>query len=183
MGQYISPEDEEDAGEEGQAPKFSLVENPEFEHPNQRELLSKNLSGYTHLLPYLLRQGRTTWYDPSPGGQKLGDEDEEEEEEPPEEAPEEGEEGAEGAEEVVKKKKLKAKLETGPPVFNPITEDQEVAKDVPAWIVKASQTCLPQNGITKICSTLWPGAVCLVQKDKSENFYVGDGVTKGIEFT
>ncbi|XP_055336451.1 radial spoke head protein 6 homolog A-like isoform X2 [Paramacrobiotus metropolitanus] len=174
IGQYIPPE-EEDETEGG--PKFTLMEDPDFEHPKLNEILSNSLSGYGHTLPYILRQGRCTWWDPSPGAKPAGEEEEEEAEEPEEPQPEEGEEAAD--EKPKKKRKLKAKAESGPAVFSPITEDKETAKDAPAWVVRPSCSTLPQIGFVKICSTLWPGAICIVQQNKSENFYVGNGLKNG----
>lgn len=177
IGQYLAPEEEE----ERSAIKFKLTEDPEFEFPSLKDILSKNFDGYGHNLPFILRQGRCTWWDPSPGKYQRGNDAEEEEtEEEDEEGPEEGVESAE--EKPKKRKKLRAKMETGPAIFSPVTEDKETAPNVPAWSVRPSCNVLPQNGVVKLCSTLWPGAICIIQQTKAENFYVGCGL-KNAQFT
>ncbi|XP_076464224.1 LOW QUALITY PROTEIN: radial spoke head protein 6 homolog A-like [Babylonia areolata] len=151
LGYYQFDEDEEEDEEEGNGPTNFIV-SEEFEAIPVRELIDPSLANWVHHVQHILPQGRTSWWNPSQKNEEEEeDEDEEEEEETEEPEPEEG-----------------------PPLLNPLSEDEEV-NNMPLWTAYLSTNTIPQFAVAVMRSNLWPGAYAFGFDSKFENVYVGTG--------
>ncbi|XP_063233520.1 radial spoke head protein 6 homolog A [Bacillus rossius redtenbacheri] len=150
-GFYGAGQDEEEEEEDEEAVTQDLAENPDYEPLSIKELL--DIDNWVHHTAYILEQGRVVWWKPST--------DEEAEEEEEEEKDEE-----DINDELVK--------ETGPPLFNSLSEDITL-ETVPPWIIRRSSQLIPETAVTVVTSNLWPGAYCFVAGKKTDNIYLGFG--------
>jgi len=159
-GTHVSPagyfnfggeEDEaEDAGAGG-----SPMENINFQGIPVIELVDPAMENWVHHVPYVLPQGRTTWFDPNPAGE---------------------EEGGEGGDDLgLGLYGVPAEPEIGPPLLSTIAEDEPFNDDV-AWTATLSSNTIPQYGVAIVRNNRWPGAVTLSTGKKFFNIYVGDGL-------
>jgi len=143
---------DEEGDEEDEDARENFVPNEEYEEKPRNELLDPSLAGWVHKAPFILPQGRCRWVNPQPPKESDGDEDEEEEEGDPA-APE---------------------PETGPPLLQPLQNDEEVDGQ-PAWSTRLSSTLLPGYASVSISSNRWPGAHAYAIGKKFENVYIGWG--------
>eukprot|EP00794_Sanderia_malayensis_P020102 gene20102-22073_t len=151
QGYYIFEESEDDE-DEGAGPDH-FVMNIEFEGLPVGDLADQSLSFWVHHFPFILPQGRCSWFNPSqPVEEDEEDEDEDEEREEPDEP----------------------EPESGPPLLTPLSEDTEVHGQ-PAWTASKSTTLIPQYAVAVLHSNLWPGAHAYCVDRKFENIYVGWG--------
>ncbi|XP_046554829.1 radial spoke head protein 6 homolog A-like isoform X2 [Haliotis rubra] len=145
--------EEEEEGEPAEG-RDGFVEDQDFEGLSMRDLTDQGMTNWVHHTPFVLPQGRITWYNPLQGHE--GEEENEEEEERNE--PDEPE------------------PEHGPPLLTPLSEDAQVGKS-PAWIAKASSQFVPEYSVAILHSNTWPGAYAFAS-DKArffENVYIGWG--------
>lgn len=157
QGYYIFEEDE-DEEEEGLGPNHFIM-NIDYEGFPVGDLSDPSLSFWVHHVPYILPQGRCSWFNPSQ--QPELDEDEEEEDEERED-PDEPE------------------PESGPPLLTPLSEDTEI-QTIAAWTASKSTSLIPQYAVAALHSNLWPGAHAYGIDTKFENVYIGWGVKYSAE--
>jgi len=154
-GTHVSPIgfytfDEE--GEEEEEARENFIINAEFEEKSRSELVDSSLSGWSHHAPHILPQGRCRWVNPNPPKERDGDEEEE------------GEEDGE----------TQVEPETGPPLLQPLQNDEDVDGQ-PAWTPRISSTLMPGYSSVCIASNRWPGAFAFALGKKFDNIYIGFG--------
>jgi len=154
QGYYIFEEDEDEEIDEGTRRTF--VPNIEFEGIPVSDLCDATNTFWVHHNPYILPQGRTTWFNPNA---RFDDEELEEEEDE--------DEDREEPEDV--------EPEDGPPLLTPLSEDQEVNGQT-AWRATKSTGLVSQYAIAVMHSNLWPGAHAFAVDRKFDNLYIGYGV-------
>ncbi|KAL5020623.1 hypothetical protein ScPMuIL_002295 [Solemya velum] len=150
--------DEEEGEEEAYGDRDVPTLDREFEGMPMSQLVDPGVASWCHHTPYILPQGRVTWFNPQqPDEEEEGEENEEEERnEPDEPEPEEG-----------------------PPLLTPCSED-ESTEDNPSWTTRLSSKFIPEYAIAGIYSSTWPGA-CAFAADRGKifgNIYVGWGIKR-----
>ncbi|KAL0272707.1 UNVERIFIED_CONTAM: hypothetical protein PYX00_005574 [Menopon gallinae] len=151
LGFYTFNEEEEAEPEEEGALKTNYTENPDYEPVSIKDLTDPSMSFWVHHTPYILKQGRTTWWNPTEN------EAEGEEEEEGEGAPEEEEQ-----------------KEIGPELLTPLSEDAALDSITP-WSTRSTSVLFPEFAIATVRSNLWPGAYAFAAAKKFENVYIGNG--------
>ncbi|XP_023019973.2 radial spoke head protein 4a [Leptinotarsa decemlineata] len=158
LGEGEEEEEPEEAAE-GES-KTNYKPNPKYEPPPLKDLLDGSMSFWVHHTLYILPQGRTSWWNPSPT---------------PEVNEEEMEEELGEEEEQDKTKVERVEPETGPPLLTPLSEDASL-EAVPAWSVRSSSNIIDNFAIAIVRSNLWPGAYCFSTQGKIfQNVYLGFG--------
>ncbi|CAH1173759.1 unnamed protein product [Phaedon cochleariae] len=162
MGEGEEEEEPEEAA--GGETKTSYKPNPKYDPPPLKDLLDGSVSFWVHTAAYILPQGRTNWWNPSPMpdvndeemDEELGEEEEQEEQEKP--------------------KAERMEPETGPPLLTPLSEDASV-EAVPPWSVRCSSGIIDNFAMAVVRSNLWPGAYCFSTQGKIfQNIYLGYGL-------
>jgi len=150
---YFKFEEDDEDDSEGEG-RDSFVENVEFEHLRNTELVDPALSNWVHHVQHILPQGRCVWVNPAvkTETEDFDDEEEEEEREEPDEP----------------------QPEHGPALLTPISEDSDV-DSMPAWSASLTSTLVPQYAAAILRSNLWPGAFTFGLEKKFENLYIGWG--------
>ncbi len=116
-----------------------------FRPPPMSDLLNPSMERWVHHTSHILRQGRTTWWNPAKGLKKPTAEDEDEEDiEEEEEEEEDGEAGR----------------EFGPALFGSLAEDKTLDGITP-WSPRASSTVFTEFQVASVRSNLWPGATAM----------------------
>ncbi|KZC06536.1 Radial spoke head protein 4 like protein A [Dufourea novaeangliae] len=149
-------EDEEEELTEEAEEGGTLSENPHYDPLPIKDLVDPSMSNWCHHAQYILKQGRTVWWDPGKGDDEVdvGEEegfDEEEEEQPG-----------------------KSQKEVGPPLLTPLSEDAIVDKIIP-WTATQSSRVMPELSVALIKSNIWPGAFAFACGRRFANVYIGWG--------
>ncbi|KAF7274317.1 hypothetical protein GWI33_013016 [Rhynchophorus ferrugineus] len=164
-GEEAGEGDEEDEVGEEEAETGGKTEyktNPKYDPPSLKDLTDRSMTFWVHSAPYILPQGRLTWWNPTPAADV---EDEEL-----------GEELGEEEEEDDKEKGSKAEPETGPPLLTPLSEDASL-ETVSPWSVRSSSNVLDTYALAVVRSNLWPGAYTFSTQGKIfHNIYFGFGL-------
>lgn len=142
---FFSVEDEDDSFE---VPTLQI--NQEFEGMDSTELLQSN--NWAHYHPYILPQGRCTFF-------SLKEEKDEEEED---------------------ENEIEEVIEEGPKLLTEVNEDQVVGK-YEAWTTSLSSTGNQRYGHVIIRSNRWPGAYAFAKDDRFANVYIGFGQKSSVE--
>ncbi|CAH8573286.1 unnamed protein product [Dicrocoelium dendriticum] len=150
------PEPEQLEDEEGGG---QITINEDYEPLPMTQLASPKVEHWVHHVPYILPQGRVTWWNPSSS-------DFDETEQIPEEEEEEEEEGAGKAHPSLP--------ESGLPILSRVSLDAPIFGQ-PAWSVKMSPIFVPENAVVLVSSNLWPGSHAVAWERKFENIYIGWG--------
>ncbi|KAL3319453.1 Radial spoke head protein 4 A [Cichlidogyrus casuarinus] len=143
-------EEEEVLEDDGDVQKCSP--NAEYEPLPVFELADPTLRNWVHHVPYILPQGRCSWYNPN----RKGDDEYEE-------MDEEGEEGAFAQ---------IAEPQRGPPILTHLSDDLALFGK-PAWTVRMHSEMNLDYAVVTVSSTIWPGAHAVAFKKSFENVYVG----------
>ncbi|XP_066911472.1 radial spoke head protein 4 homolog A-like [Clytia hemisphaerica] len=154
QGYYIFEEDEDEEIDE--TARKTFIPNIEFEGIPVSDLCDATNTFWVHHNPYILPQGRTTWFNPL----QKNDEEEIEEEEDEEEDREEPDD---------------IEPEEGPPLLTPLSEDLEINSQT-AWTANKSTGLVSQYAIAVMHSNLWPGAHAFAVDKKFDNIYIGYGL-------
>ncbi|XP_046605104.1 radial spoke head protein 6 homolog A [Neodiprion virginianus] len=149
-------DEEEEIGEEEEGLGGNISENPHYDPLSLKDLIDPSMSNWCHHRQHILKQGRTTWWNPN-----APEEDEEEF------AEEEDNEDDEGAPEAQQK-------EVGPPLLTPLSEDASL-DTIPAWTVRQSSLVQPDFAVAIVRSNLWPGAFAFATGKRFANLYIGWG--------
>lgn len=153
-------EEEPVEDEEMEGPKTSFKMNPKYEPHPIKDLIDESMSFWVHHSPYILSQGRTSWWSPVAGTEHM----------------DEAEDEAQPEEEEDKPKAAAPEAETGPPLLTPLSEDAQI-ESVPAWSVRSSSKILEEFAVALVRSHLWPGAYCFATQGKLfQNIYLGNGL-------
>ncbi|XP_052744158.1 radial spoke head protein 6 homolog A [Bicyclus anynana] len=148
---FGSGEEEEDIDLEEGGGDLAFSPNPYYRGHTLKDLLDSNLTYWVHHGRYILKQGRTLWWNPNAG---MDEGVEEEEDEGPVPIP----------------------PESGPMLFTPLSEDARI-EGLPAWSTRISSTLVPERALAVLRSNIWPGAVAYsTSGKKSECLYVGWGL-------
>ncbi|XP_072929487.1 radial spoke head protein 6 homolog A [Epargyreus clarus] len=148
---FGSGEEEEDIDLEEGAGDMAFNPNPFYQGHSLKDLVDSNLTYWVHHGRYILKQGRTLWWNPN-ADMEEGVEEEEDEGPPPVEP------------------------EVGLPLFTTLSEDARV-EGLPAWTPRISSTLAPDRAVAVLRSNIWPGAVAYANSGKkSENLYMGWGL-------
>ncbi|XP_043518544.1 radial spoke head protein 6 homolog A isoform X2 [Frieseomelitta varia] len=116
-----------------------LSENVHYDPLPIKDLIDPSMSNWCHHAPYLLKQGRIVWWNPSGRAEdELGEEEEMDEEE---------EEDA----------KARVEKEVGPPLLTPLSEDA-IVDGITPWRALQSSRTQPDQAVALIRSNVWPGA-------------------------
>ncbi|XP_060516488.1 radial spoke head protein 4 homolog A-like [Cylas formicarius] len=135
--------------------------NAKYDPPSIKDLKDPNMSFWVHTAPYILPQGRTENWNPTPDDGELGMEDDDDEEE------------------LDKGKYVKA--EQGLPLLTPCSEDIS-PEGVAPWSVKIASGILDTYALAFVRSNLWPGAYAFFTKEKSFfNIYLGNGLKYSVD--
>ncbi|XP_076665778.1 radial spoke head protein 4a [Andrena cerasifolii] len=149
-------EDEEEELEEEPEEGGALSENPHYDPLPIKDLVDSSMSNWCHHAPYILKQGRTVWWDPGRmGEEELGEEEEVEDEEEEVEA-------------------TQVQREIGPPLFTPLSEDA-IVDSIIAWTARQSSHVQPDLAVALVRSNIWPGAFAFASGKRSANVYIGWG--------
>ncbi|XP_033339714.2 radial spoke head protein 4a [Megalopta genalis] len=148
-------EDEEELAEEPEDGE-TLSENPHYDPLPVKELVDSSMANWCHHAQFILKQGRTTWWNPGK---------EEENEEFGEEEELEEEEEDQGTE---------AQKEVGPPLLTPLSEDAIDDSIIP-WTARQSSRVMTDLSVALIRSNIWPGAFAFACGRRFANVYVGWG--------
>ncbi|CAG9862562.1 unnamed protein product [Phyllotreta striolata] len=168
LGEGEEEEEEEGQGEEAaEEAKSDFRKNPKYEAPPLKDLLDPSMSFWVHHTPFILPQGRTTWWNPIPLPEGAGEGAEESENE---------EEKLGEEEEEMDKRRFSVEPETGPPLLTPLSEDAAV-EAIPPWSIRCSSSIMDDFALAIVRSNLWPGAYCLsTQGPIFHNVYLGFGL-------
>ncbi|CAH2244835.1 jg23046 [Pararge aegeria aegeria] len=148
---FGSGEEEEDIDMEEGAGDLAFNPNPFYQGHTLKDLLDPNLTYWVHHGRYILKQGRTLWWNPN-AGMEEGIEEEEDEGPPPVEP------------------------ESGPLLFSPLSDDARI-EGLAAWSTRVSSNLVPDRAIAVLRSNIWPGAIAYsTAGKKSECLYVGWGL-------
>ncbi|XP_076165791.1 radial spoke head protein 4a [Ptiloglossa arizonensis] len=147
--------EEEELGEEPEE-GVTLTENVHYDPLSVKNLVDPSMANWCHHVPYILKQGRTVWWNPVK-------EDEEEEVGEEEEALGDEEE-----------KKNNDQREVGPPLLTPLSEDAIVDTIIP-WTARQSSQVLPDLAVALLRSNIWPGAFAFACERRFANLYIGWG--------
>ncbi|XP_013194260.1 radial spoke head protein 6 homolog A isoform X1 [Amyelois transitella] len=148
---FGSGEEEEDIDMEEGAGDMAFNPNPFYQGHLLKDLVDSNFTYWVHHGRYILKQGRTIWWNPN-AGMEEGVEEEEDEGPPPIEP------------------------ESGPSLFTPLSEDGRV-EGMTAWTARVSTSLLPDRALAILRSNIWPGAVAYANTGKkSECMYMGWGL-------
>lgn len=148
-GYFTFGEEEEDDDDEQ---KDSFSANPEYVGLSLGELVDPSMTGWVHITPYILPQGRCKWFDPSvrlDGNIEDEFEDDFDHE-------------------------RTAISETGPRLLSSVADDKGVQTH-PAWSTNLSSIVLPRYALAIAKSNNWPGAYAFAMGKMFENVYVGWG--------
>uniref|UniRef100_A0AAR5P3I9 Radial spoke head protein 6 homolog A n=1 Tax=Dendroctonus ponderosae TaxID=77166 RepID=A0AAR5P3I9_DENPD len=160
LGEGAEEEEEEAAGGE---PKTVYSPNPHYQPPALKDLLDSSMSFWVHTAPYILPQGRTSWWNPGPDLEGAGDEEDEGEQLGEEEQEEEP-------------KATRVEPESGPPLLTPLSEDASLETTNP-WTVRPTASVLDMFSLAVVRSNLWPGGHALATPTSGfYNVYIGDGL-------
>ncbi|XP_076234627.1 radial spoke head protein 4a [Calliopsis andreniformis] len=148
-------DEEEELGEEVEE-GGALSENPHYDPLPVKDLVDPAMSNWCHHAPYILKQGRTVWWNPDKKDEEgLGEEEELEDEE---------EELGIG----------QAQREVGPPLLTPLSEDAIVDSIIP-WTATQSSRVQPDFAVALVRSNIWPGAFAFASGKRCANVYIGWG--------
>ncbi|XP_045776181.1 radial spoke head protein 4 homolog A isoform X2 [Maniola jurtina] len=148
---FGSGEEEEDIDLEEGAGDLVFNPNPFYQGHTLKDLLDPNLTYWVHHGRYILKQGRTLWWNPN-AVMEEGVEEEEDEGPPP------------------------IPPESGPALFTPLSEDVRI-EGLNSWSARVSSTLMPDRAVAVLRSNIWPGAVAYsTSGKKSECLYVGWGL-------
>ncbi|KAH9284849.1 Radial spoke head protein 6 -like protein A [Echinococcus granulosus] len=142
-----------DEGEESE--EMVEVECEENEEYIAQPVDEMELEQWVHCRPYILPQGRVTWWNPL-------------------DAESETESNGDSGDDTVPPPRglnVESQPELGPPILTPITEDIEVQGQVP-WTMRRYLGGL----YLRVSSLLWPGAHTIAREGAFENIYVGWGL-------
>ncbi|XP_036145932.1 radial spoke head protein 6 homolog A [Monomorium pharaonis] len=149
-------EDEDELIKEERKEKEELSENINYDPLPIKDLVDSSMSNWCHFSPYILKQGRTVWWN-------LEEEDnvnkvfEEEEEE------------------IVEEDDVKMmEKEIGPPLLTPLSEDAIVDSVLP-WTAKQSSYIQPDIAVALVRSNIWPGAFAFAAEKRFATMYIGWG--------
>ncbi|XP_050310413.1 radial spoke head protein 6 homolog A [Anthonomus grandis grandis] len=158
--------EEEELGEEqpGGESKTSFSLNTRYEPPALKDLTDSSMSFWVHTAPYILPQGRVSWWNPGPEtadveelGEELGEEEEEDEEDDKDKAP-------------------RVEPERGPPLLTPLSEDASL-ETINPWTARATSKVLNMYSIAVVRSNLWPGGYAITTPTRHfYNVYLGFGL-------
>ncbi|CAB3248695.1 unnamed protein product [Arctia plantaginis] len=148
---FGSGEEEEDLDMEEGAGDMAFNLNPFYHGHSLKDLLDSNLTYWVHHGRYILKQGRTIWWNPN-AEMEEGLEEEDEVEGPPSVPP-----------------------EIGPPLFTTLAEDARI-EGLKPWSTRISSILVPERAVVTIRSNIWPGAVAYATGKRSECMYVGWGL-------
>ncbi|KAF3424064.1 hypothetical protein E2986_07360 [Frieseomelitta varia] len=133
-----------------------LSENVHYDPLPIKDLIDPSMSNWCHHAPYLLKQGRIVWWNPSGRAEdELGEEEEMDEEE---------EEDA----------KARVEKEVGPPLLTPLSEDA-IVDGITPWRALQSSRTQPDQAVALIRSNVWPGAFAFACGKRFANVYIGWG--------
>ncbi|KAL2711444.1 radial spoke head protein 6 A [Vespula squamosa] len=148
--------DEEEEIDEEMEEGGTLTENVHYDPLPVKDLVDPSMSNWCHHTPYILKQGRTVWWDPR----------EREEEALGEEEEEEGEEDETRVGGAVR--------ETGPPLLTPLSEDA-ILESVFPWTTRQSSFVQLDTAVALVRSNIWPGAYAFAVDKRFANVYIGWG--------
>lgn len=151
-GYFIFDEDEDEEEEEELHETYMM--NTEFEGLSVSELTEPSMMSWAHHMPYILPQGRCSWYNPYEQPEDDFEEEDEEEEE-----------------QTINPVVIP---ETGPNLLGSVGDDKGIGL-VPAWSTYASSQVLPEYSVAVARSNIWPGAFAIAKEKTFENIYVGWG--------
>ncbi|VDM18787.1 unnamed protein product [Hydatigera taeniaeformis] len=154
----LRQDDNDDGGEEEEEDEEMVqVECEENEEYVAQPLDEMELEQWVHCRPYILPQGRVTWWNPLEVEDETGSES--------------GSTGDDNKIPPLRGFGVEHQPERGPPILTPITEDLEVHGQVP-WTIRR----FPGGLYLRISSLLWPGAHTIAWEGAFENVYVGWGL-------
>ncbi|KAG7202738.1 hypothetical protein KM043_009912 [Ampulex compressa] len=149
--------EEEEVGEEGdEGAEGVLSENVHYDPLPVKDLVDSSMSNWCHHTPYILKQGRVTWWTPGKDEDEIEEEMGEEEEE---------EDEAKAAE---------SEKELGPPLLTPLSEDATLDSIIP-WTTRQSSYIQPEFAVALVRSNIWPGAFAFATGKRFANLYIGWG--------
>ncbi|XP_011878263.1 PREDICTED: radial spoke head protein 6 homolog A [Vollenhovia emeryi] len=152
-------EDEDEEIEEERKEKEELLENTNYDPLPIKDLVDPSMSNWCHHSTYILKQGRTVWWNPEKEKKIVDDAIEEEEE----------------AEEDIEKDEVKmTEKEIGPPLLIPLSEDAVVDSVIP-WTVRQSTYIQPDIAVALVKSNIWPGAFAFAVGKRFATVYIGWG--------
>ncbi|XP_018318300.1 radial spoke head protein 6 homolog A [Mycetomoellerius zeteki] len=160
----FSGEDENEETEEERKKIYTedeLLENMNYDPLPTKDLVDPSMSNWCHHSPYILKQGRTVWWNPKEENivDKVFEEEEEEEEE----------------EEDIRTDEVKMmEKEIGPPLLIPLSEDAIIDSVIP-WTVRQSSYIQSDVAIALIRSNIWPGAFAFAVGRRFATMYIGWG--------
>ncbi|KAI4481115.1 hypothetical protein M0804_009741 [Polistes exclamans] len=154
--------DEEEEIDEEMEEGGTLTENVHYDPLPVKDLVDPSMSNWCHHTPYILKQGRTVWWDPREKEEEVIEEEEEEEEE------EEDMEKVEGT------RTGDAIKETGPPLLSPLSEDA-ILESVFPWTTRQSSFVQLDTAVALVRSNIWPGAYAFAVDRRFANVYIGWG--------
>ncbi|XP_043255228.1 radial spoke head protein 6 homolog A [Colletes gigas] len=144
-------DEEEEPGEEPEEGGV-LSENAHYDPLPIKDLVDPSMSNWCHHTQYILKQGRTVWWNPAKEDEEVKEELEDEEEEA----------------------KTGVQREVGPPLLTPLSEDAIVDTIIP-WTVRQSSRVLPDLAVALVRSNTWPGAFAFACGRRIDNVYIGWG--------
>ncbi|XP_054010347.1 radial spoke head protein 6 homolog A [Hylaeus anthracinus] len=147
-------DEEEEMGEEPEE-GGTLSENVHYDPLPVKDLVDLSMTNWCHHTQYILKQGRTVWWNPAKEDQdeEVGEEEELEDEE---------------------EERTEVQKEVGPPLLTPLSEDAIVDTIIP-WTVTQSSTVLPDLAVALVRSNTWPGAFAFACGRRFGNVYIGWG--------
>ncbi|KAF7384842.1 hypothetical protein HZH66_011928 [Vespula vulgaris] len=148
--------DEEEEIDEEMEEGGTLTENVHYDPLPVKDLVDPSMSNWCHHTPYILKQGRTVWWDPREREEGTLREEEEEE----------GEEDETRAGDAVR--------ETGPPLLTPLSEDA-ILESVFPWTTRQSSFVQLDTAVALVRSNIWPGAYAFAVDRRFANVYIGWG--------
>ncbi|XP_014248177.1 radial spoke head protein 6 homolog A-like [Cimex lectularius] len=149
-----------DEGEEAYNPddvaagKGNVLINKEFDPMAIKDLTDPTLAFWVHHTPYILKQGRTIWYNVNKKKAPMREEMF-------------GEFGEMGEDETPG--------ETGPPLLTSLAEDVPY-EGIPPWTVRPALELAPADACVYVRSNLWPGAHSFSWGRKIGFLYIGWGM-------
>ncbi|KAL6256088.1 hypothetical protein P5V15_013323 [Pogonomyrmex californicus] len=126
-----------------------LSENVHYQPLPIKDLVDPSMLNWCHHSPYILKQGRSVWWN-SNKEEKIKEE------------------------EVEKAKVYMMEKEIGPPLLIPLSEDA-IEDSVIPWTARQSSYIQPDIAIAFIRSNIWPGAFAFAAGKRFANVYIGWG--------
>ncbi|XP_018396304.1 PREDICTED: radial spoke head protein 4 homolog A [Cyphomyrmex costatus] len=159
IGFFVFSGEDEDEETEEERKGNELLENMNYDPLPIKDLVDPSMSNWCHHSPYILKQGRTVWWNSKE--ENIVDEVFEEEEEE--------------LEDDVEKDKIKMmEKKIGPPLLIPLSEDAIIDSVIP-WTARQSSYVQSDVAVALIRSNIWPGAFAFAVGKCFATMYIGWG--------